>query len=212
MSPASVASFPYAVLRKFWFLILILGLSGCATTSFRKPPPPYSGANPFEKVYVYSFVDIREKEIGARFMAELERQFGEALTQNAVASEQLWFTKSPAAAEYSLQQTPTGVNKGTTRVPVVEVIVANQKAERAFDPSHRMIIFPASITTGGNGPTYDFRWDILDAKSGHLDWTATSSTTVTNWAKADESPVERAQLMVKGIVDEMKKAGVLKAQ
>jgi hypothetical protein len=212
MRPVSMAGYPCSILLRLWFVILVFGLSGCATTTFRKPPPPYSGADPFQKVYIYSFVDIREKEIGTNFMAELERQFGEALTQHGVASEQLWFMKSPHASVFSLGQTPTGFQKGTTKVPVVEVIVANQKVERAYEPSHRMIIFPASITTGGNGPTYDFRWDIMDVKSGHLDWTATSSTSVTNWAKADESPVERAQLMVKGIIDEMKKAGVLKAQ
>jgi len=210
MNTKSVANFRCAVFLKLWFLILLLGISGCVSTSFRKPPPPYSGANAFQKVYVYSFVDIREKEIGPNFMVELERAFGEALTQSGVTSEQLWFLKSPYAADYSLQQTPTGAQKGTTRVPVREVIVANQKAESVFGPSHRMIIFPASITTGGSGPTYDFRWDIMDVKSGHLDWTATSSTIVTNFAKADENPVERAKLMVKGIVDEMRKAGVLR--
>ena len=210
MNSASVANSPCTVLLKFWFLILVLGLSGCATTSFRKPPPPYSGANAFQKVYVYSFVDIREKEIGPNFMLELERQFGDALTENGVANEQLWFMKSPSAAEYSLQQTSTGFRQGTTRVPVIEVIAANQKAESAFGPSHRMIIFPASVTTMDGGPSYDFRWDIIDVKSGHMDWTATSSTSVTNWAKVDEDPVGRARLMVKGIVDEMKKAGVLK--
>lgn len=212
MNPTPVANFPCAVLRKFWFLILILCLSGCATTSFRKPPSPYSGANAFEKVYVYSFVDIREKEIGANFMVELERTFGDALTKHGVTIEQLWFMKSPYASEYSLQQTSTGFQKGTTRVPVVEVITANQKAESAFGPSHRMIIFPASFTAIDGGPAYDFRWDIYDVKSGNLDWTATSTTSVTNWAKADENPVERAQMMVKGIIDEMKKAGVLSKQ
>src|SRR5882762_160346 len=115
MNTKSVANFRCAVFLKLWFLILLLGISGCVSTSFRKPPPPYSGANAFQKVYVYSFVDIREKEIGPNFMVELERAFGEALTQSGVTSEQLWFLKSPYAADYSLQQTPTGAQKGTTR-------------------------------------------------------------------------------------------------
>lgn len=191
--------------------IVVLGTSGCATNNFRTPPPAFAGQAPLRAVYVYSFLDLRENELGPKFLGEVQRQFAEALKAKGASSAQLSFNDSPLRAEYLLKEEPVRgslTRQASTRVPVGEVIATNLRAEAAFGAPYRLIVFPASLTALNTGHRFDVRWDIYDARTNVRVWSATSETLHQNWISHDESPVERAKILVEGIILQMTKAGV----
>ena len=187
-----------------------LALPGCAVTNVRTPSRAYQGAQPVRAAYIYSFMDLREGELGRRFLEQLRRQLGDALASHDVRNTQLSFNESPVRTEYAMASEPGGGRHSTTRVPVREVVTANLAAESSFGASHRLIVFPAMITRTGAGANFDVRWDLFDAASGRLEWFSLTSTRHLNWLYQDESAESRAKALVDNVIGEMLKAGVLR--
>lgn len=190
--------------------IAVLSVAGCATAPrFRTQLTPV--VLRINSVYIYSFLDVREKQLGAKFLQAVQHDLQDELTQRGVRSKQLWFNSSPQRAEFSLNESaPRGFRAETTvRIPVLEVIGGNASDERAFGASYRLVMSPSDITNSGVGFDSQVTWILTDAKSGQVVWKATSSMSTINWMKADEDPTGRAQLFVHGLMQEMTKESLL---
>jgi hypothetical protein len=194
-------------------LLAVLVLSGCATA----PKFTTSVADTqtrVSSVYIYSFLDLREKELGPKNIAEIERQLADTLTSHGVRSKQLWFNRAPVREEIALNQQKQGnwfLDLGTSvRVPVNEVIASNAEDEKAFGPQCRLVVFPTSTTETGTGVIVQLRWLLSEVSSGKVIWSATSNTNNMNMWKFDEYPEERAFMLVDGLVKELLRVGVFK--
>jgi len=161
-----------------------------------------------DRVYVYSFLDVRDHELGQDFISQFDRQLREALQRDGVTSEVLWFKESPVAATYSLA--PTGTrNSSTTHIPIAEVIAANRKAESMFHPTHLLIVFPAQIMTG-NGISLTVRWDLVDKRLGKVVWQAKSTGYHIVFSNRNEMAEERARLLVGAFDKELHQDGLVR--
>jgi hypothetical protein len=190
---------------------VVLALAGCAHApqfTGQTRTASMTGAH-IDRMYVYSFVDYRDKELGPDFMKQLERQLGAALAHHGVKSEQLWFRRSPVEATYTLKSVPAGGLNSSTQLPVAEVIAANLPKERALDPQYRLIMFPSNLRTGG-GITVDIRWTVRDAKTNNVVWATTSSAHHSVWSDANENAAERAKMEVDGFIAELVKTGMVR--
>jgi len=187
---------------------LLLGFMnvGCSlNTRLISKPMKYANPIKVEKIYVYSFLDFREQEIGKLLLDEFKTQLTAQLKLHDVTVEQLWYTDSPVRSELSMSTARTGV----TKVPVKEVVFANAEKEKIFKPTHILIIFPSSVEVGGAGPHFNIRWTLKNTVTYKDDWTAETFSHSMNWVNNSENYVERAQQLTEFIVNEMVTEGVI---
>jgi hypothetical protein len=186
--------------------IMVLALTGCATApKFQtQVAPQTSGVN---NLYIYSFLDVREKQIGANFLQEVQRDLQDELTQRGIRSKQLWFNNSPQRAQYSLTESDQRIvwrgRESTIRIPIPEVIAGNVGDERNFGARYRLVISPSGVSNTGIGFEYLVTWVMMDTRTGQVVWNASSKMKTVNLIKADEDPTGRAHLFVNGLMQEM---------
>lgn len=189
--------------------VLLAVTAGCATTSFRTPPPQYQGKSPVTAIYVYSFLDYREGKFGPKFLAEVQRRLPEAIAAHGVKTKVLSFGDSAMRAKFSITGKPVGPGGSVDRIPLEEVIAENRPDEEMLGPSHRLVVVPSYTIYSNYGSNFDVRWDMFDAKTNERVWTATSQSHHMKWLLPDENPGERAESFVEGVIAEMEKASVL---
>lgn len=182
--------------------------AGCGSTNFVKAPPSYAGA-PLGAVYVYSFIDVRTKDIGDTYVSAFNRELEQQLSRRGVKTRLLKFEDSPVAGDTSLASSaPLGLYRSTSvQVPVGAVIRANQAEEKAFGATHRLIVFPADLSRGGNIELYT-RWDVAEP-GGKVIWTSTSRTNQT--FGASHLTAGNAADCVSKVLAEMERLGILGA-
>ncbi len=161
-----------------------------------------------DKLYVYSFLDFREGSLGKDFANSFEKQLKQRLDAAGVKSEFLWYKNSPVEATYSLKTTGTGPGGSSTQLPIGEVIRANAEAERAFDASHRLIIFPKSVFTNAGTKKFEISWTVLD-RSGRTVWATKSMMDEFNYYGLGVNGNDRATAIVDAFVKEVRADGFL---
>lgn len=177
-------------------------LMGCAITpDFTGTTQPTTTVQ-LDKLYIYSFLDVRANELGPTLMTEIERQLGDGLKAHGVESQQHWFERDPIAAEFAR------TSYASERVPVREVIYYNQRQERAFGARYRLIAFPANTLAAGAWRHYDFNWALEDSNTQQVIWSTTSRSKHLNWVKNDEDSAERAKVLVDALLQEMESSGL----
>ena len=193
-------------LDSFWFGLRILFviflsaiLSSCTTTNFHSKSSEYNETTPVTSIYLYSFLDLREGNLGPKFLGEVKRQFSESISQEGVHAAQLWFNESPLRSQFSLEAVAKDARNSSTRVPVEEVIKANQQIELSFGASHRLIAFPVFVSSSNTDEMFDIRWTLIDSHTNQVCWTTTSHSFHTKWFLGDENPQERAKTFVQGL-------------
>lgn len=180
--------------------------AACGSTNFVKAPPSYSGAQ-LDVVYVYSFIDVRTKDIGDTYVSAFNRELEQQLSRRGVRARLLKFEDSPVARDTSLASSdPVGLYRSASvQVPVGAVIRANQSEERAFGATHRLIVFPADLSRGGNIWLYT-RWDVVEP-GGKVMWTSTSRTNQT--FGASHLTAGNAANCVSEVLAQMERLGIL---
>ena len=194
----------FRMLSAFGVVLLMLSLDGCAIAPRFVGTTQVAMTKPiiFSSIYVYSFLDIRSKELGPKMITEIQRQLEVGLKNHGVVSEQHWFENDPVASEIA----STG---GSERIPVREVITRNAAAERKYGARYRLIVFPIQTTTGGDWAFYDFRWTVEDTITQRVVWSTTSQGKHMNWIMTDENSSQRAKVVVDGVISEMVNSGLL---
>jgi hypothetical protein len=184
--------------------VMLASLAGCATTPKFSSSTSSVGVQ-LDKIYVYSFLDVRQNVLGQHFLEDLKVELDQKFASHGVVTEQLWFRDSPVFSEFA------AAGLTSVMVPIGRVIVGNRPTEVHFGARYRLVAFPLETTAAGSWNFYDFRWDLIDVTTGMKVWTTTSHAGKLNFAGPDEYPQKRADMIVGGLIGEMKKAGFLRS-
>lgn len=177
--------------------------SGCASNQFVATQKPADGVSlKNAKLQVYSFLDLRDTELGPNLLSEFERQFTEQLARTPVEVRVLRF-KNSATGKYF------ATTAGGMSVPVKDTIDGHANEEREFGASYRLIIFPSRLRLAGAWRFYDIQWELVDATTNRRVWGTTSQGKHMNAWSNDEDPKGRAKTIVDGIVAEMKNSQII---
>lgn len=189
--------------RRTLLAAALLALAACASNTIVSTTPIEAGTSlKGSKVFIYSFLDLRETEFGPNMLGEVDKQLAAELGKSKVSTQVLRFKNSEPGRYFVLS------NAGMT-VPVKQVIDANAAAEAEAGTQYRLIIFPSNMRLQGAWKFYDIRWEVSEVKTGKRVWsTVSQGKHLTMW-KADEDPAERAKTMVDAVVAEMRKGGVI---
>ena len=188
----------FAILAALTMLLL-----GCVANEFKTVTPAANGLSiRGAKVFAYSFLDLRDAELGPSMLNEIDKQLGQALAGAGVAMKTLRFKDSEVGRNFSTVS-------GGMSVPVRQTIDSNAKEEQAYDTQYRLVIFPSKITLSGAWKFYDIRWDLVEVKTGKLVWASTSQGKHLTMWKNDEDPDSRAKVIVDGAIAEMKHSGLI---
>lgn len=186
------------------FLLALPGLLGaCASNQFTASAPAANGITLAKsRLYVYSFMDVRDSEFGPMMLAEIDRQLVAELAKASVTARVLRFKDSEAGKYYST------TNSGMS-VPTGQTISGNLANEKSLATNYRLVIFPSDMKITGAWMHYQVRWELFDAATNKRVWVATSHGKHMNFAKNDEDPQARAKGIVDGFVGELRKSRLL---
>lgn len=197
--------------RTLALLACVLWLTGCATPGSRvlSPGPSYSGAAPVARLSIYVFVDARPEYIHPAFRQTLEAGLARSFEQAAVPSQQRWFGDTEEGRR--LRADMKGSTLGnTTFVSVGRTLRENAAADAAFQPTHRLVVFPTDSYREGAGARLDIKWDVLDAANGYVEWSVYTRTPVLSQGMAEAEALAAAQGLVQAITAELQARGVIR--
>ena len=189
--------------RRALLVGLVSLLSACATNQFSSTAPVVDGvALKNSRLFVYSFLDLRDAEFGPGMLAEFDAQLIRELAKAMVTAKVLRFKNSEVGQYYA-------TTNGGMSIPIGQTIGGNVREEQSLGADYRLIIFPSKMTLSGAWKFYDVRWDLIDIKTGKRIWTTTSQGKHLNMWRNDEDPQARAKTIVDGIVAEFQKSKLL---
>ena len=186
-----------SLFRRCCIALLVL-LCGCSTqfSATRSEAPGLSLKG--QPLYVYSFMDLRNIELGATMVAEVSKQLGEALTAAGVPAKVLSYKETEVGRNFINVLATVQVNPG-------ETARRNAADEARFGTRYRMVIFPSSTKTGVIKSSV-VTWTIYEAATGKLVWSTTSFVKSTTLYSNDEFPQARAKAIVTGVMAELAKS------
>ena len=186
------------------FLLALPGLLGaCASNQFMAASPVPNGMTLAKsRIYVYSFMDVRDSEFGPTMLAEIDSQLVAELAKASVTARVLRFKDSEAGKYYST------TNSGMS-VPTGQTIVGNLANEKSLAANYRLVIFPSDMRIVGAWKYYQVRWELFDVTTNKQVWLATSQGKHLTFVKNDEDPQARAKTIVDGFIGELRKYRLL---
>ncbi len=185
-------------LQRVLCLVFLISMSGCATNSFSKTQLHIENTSLKEtKLYIYSFLDVREEILGTKMLDELDRQLLTALKDAGVTVDLLRYKDSEAGAYFA--STISAVPN-----PVRETVTRNWNNERKTGAQYRLTVEPFSVVRSGSWRHYEIRWSVMNATTGELIWSSQSSGKHINAVHHDEDPELRAKTIVDGVIQEMR--------
>lgn len=161
-------------------------------------------------LYVYDFLDVREKVYQPKVLDEIELQLNQWLATKAKAvtfirSQQTPFVKNRDADSW---QADISTEHEVDRVPVGQSIASNASAEAAVGSDHQLIVFPASFTVSGVWRFYTIRF-VLVRKSDRKMWQYFYEGSHMVMLKEGERSKSRAQKIVEQLAVAMAKDGII---
>jgi len=186
------------IIKQITLIVFLLAISACATNDFDSARTYRNGVSlKNSKLYIYSFMDLRDAELGKKMLVAMNNQLVDGFKKAGVAATVLNFKDSATGQYFSLS------NKNV-QVPVKDVILQNAANEVAAGANYRMIIFPSNMRLTGAVKFYDIKWEIYDAKSGQVVWTTISHGKNSTMWSTEENPDERAQIILEGFLNEIR--------
>jgi hypothetical protein len=190
-------------LRRSFLIALTSLVSACATNQFSSTAPLGEDVSlKNSRLYVYSFLDLRDAELGANMLAEIDAQLIREFAKAGVTVKVLRFKNSEVGRYYA-------TTNGGMSVPIGQTISSNSQEEQSLGAEYRLVIFPSKMTLSGAWRFYDVRWELMDVKTNKRLWTTTSQGKHLNMWKNDEDPQARANTIVNGIMAELQKSKLL---
>jgi len=166
-------------------------------------------------VYVYSFMDVRESEFGSKILDQLDKQLLAELGADGVPAKILRFKQSAVGHDYVEEAPNAGPppfeyhTQSSALVPVARTVAANAPDETATGAGFRLIEFPLSFSTQGAWRYYAVRWDLIDVASGNRVWSKVYNGSHLASFGSDGDVQNRASAMLKTMIGDFKKAGLL---
>lgn len=192
------------------FAVLLL-LEACAhqsvTTQIASSAPHYVGRHPVERLYIYSFLDVRPGYLDESTKAAIQQRFSDELGKSGVSAKQSWFAATRQSER--IQADPQGHTLGdTSRVVSVQAAIQEFQSEQAAHcPTHRLVAFPEFTYGSPDSFRMNIKWDLVDTSTGYIEWSVYSTTTAR---KSGASAEEMAGAWVNPIITELRARGVVR--
>lgn len=162
------------------------------------------------RLYVYDFLDIREKVYQSKVLDEIERQLMEWLTPRVGAATILRSRQTPFVLKRDADswQADISTEHEVDRVPVRQTIASNLSAEEQFGADHRLIIFPSSFTVSGVWRFYTIRF-VLIREADQKTWQYVYEGSHAVMLKEGERSKSRAEKIIQKLDAAMTADGLL---
>lgn len=180
------------------------------------PPPAPIERGPLKltgsTLYVYNFLDIRADTYSDKVITEFERQLNEWLATRVKATGLIRSAETPYMKREKLRKADdwsssvTG-NSVSQRVPVMESIYSNRRAEAEIGADYRLVVFPASFETAGAWRYYSIRWVVMRIGDGKS-WQHVYSGQHMVMLKESERAESRSKKFIAAIDKAMLDAGL----
>jgi len=188
-----------------FIVLMVLILSGCAAKPDFDTLVKFNKQIELENLYVYSFIDFREKIIGSSVISDMKKQFDLQFEQRGVEINQLWYKES-----IMLTNTSVSEKSGETNLPVGQIIKANLINEQKVNAKYRLVAFPSYVSHGNSNVGYQIKWTLSDVNTNEIIWVASSWTNNMNWLSSNEMSEARAKVFVQGLIKQLQNGGALK--
>lgn len=183
------------------------------------PPPPMVRVQPDltkpldlsqASLYVYDFLDVREKAYQPKVLDELERQLLAWLAPRTKAATIIRSKQTPYIQnrDANTWQSDISSEHEVDRVPVVQAIGSNLGAERTFGADYRLILFPSAFTFSGSWRYYTIRF-VLIRKADFRSWQYYYEGSHLVMLKEAERSQSRAQKIIEKLDAAMTAAGIV---
>ena len=189
-------------MRKLLMLAVVAALGACATARFETAAKP--GTLPAitgTQVYVYSFLDIRNSDLGAAMVAAVNQRLVARLGERGVEARVLTYSEATGK--------PVAGWAGTVSVPIAQILAEHRDEETSFGAEYRLLIMPASMNLYGANQSYQIRWSLAEVASDREMWMTTLRGDRTVWWSQSEDAEARAATFVDGVIAEMTGSGLL---
>lgn len=183
------------------------------------PPPPMIQVQPDltkpldlsqASLYVYDFLDVREKAYQPKVLDELERQLLAWLKPRTKAAAIIRSKDTPYIQnrDANTWQSDISSEHEVDRVPVAQAIASNLGAERTFGADYRLILFPSAFTYSGSWRFYTIRF-VLIRKADFRSWQYFYEGSHLVMLKEAERSQSRAQKIIEKLDAAMTAAGLV---
>lgn len=199
-------------IRRSLALFAFIWLVGCSTTPKFSDSKLAGAPVRVDNLYIYSFLDVRQKNYGAEFLRLVRLELDAALTSANIKHVQLWSQDSELSGAALTTNRTIDVFRGaseSTYVPVKELVSSNLAQEQQFGAEYRLLIFPSQTNTTGTGYEYTIRWVLMDAKDQRTVWSTTSRLETFVLISANENAEGRAKGFVNGLIAEWRRLGLV---
>ena len=161
-------------------------------------------------LYIYSFLDVRERELNWKVITEIDRQLADALAASGVKSKVLHFKDATLGTNFSYGTAqPSPGEEVSFRIPVDETIKSNLADERELGARYRLIAFPARVDVSGPWREYQIRWTLSDCSTGNIIWTYVYEGRTMIWYSDSERAQSRAKSFVDAVIFGLSSGGYL---
>lgn len=165
------------------------------------------------RLYIYDFLDIREKVYRPQVLDEIERQLLEMLTPQTQAVTILRSQQTPFMIQRNASnwQAEISTEHQVERVPVLDAIASNFSAEQQFGADYQLIVFPSSFESYGVWRYYSIRFVVI-RKSDQKSWEYNYDGRHAVMLKEAERANSRAEKIVQGLAAAMTGYNLIKAK
>lgn len=182
--------------------------AGAAGAQVLSPGATYDSPTPITKVSAYVFMDMRPELMPEAFRRTFRERLAKELARSGVPSQQVWFSDTEAGRDLIANPKAYTAARLTT-IPIGKTVRENVAAERAFQASHWLLVYPTETSPSTQGAVQTVRWEFKDTHTGYISW-AVYGVTHTLWNTMDEAKAtQAANDFVDGMVAEMRRCKVI---
>lgn len=162
-------------------------------------------------LYIYDFLDVREKAFQPKVLDEFERQLLAWLKPRTKATAIIRSKQTPYIVnrDANTWQSDISSEHEVDRVPVAQAIGSNRSAEQAFGADYVLIMFPAAFTFSGSWRFYTIRFVVV-RKADFRSWQYFYEGSHLVMLKESERSQSRAQKIIEKLDAAMTTAGLVR--
>jgi hypothetical protein len=200
--------------------IFLAPVAAAAQTQAPAVPPPIAVVTPVappvatlslkgEPVFVYSFLDIRKDEFGAKILAQFHSQLMDALKAGGVSPQLVLFADTTQGSLFVPARKIANGQHTFERPPVLQTVHDNDAREKAAGTHYRLLVLPANYEVAGAWRYYTVRWIVMDAATDRILWKGDYKGSHLVMMRTNENSEGRGRKLVEGGLTLMRSASLL---